>query len=282
MKTFVTRTLTATIFAAIMLVGILWNEISFFLLFSLISIFTQMEYIRISRKLDYRYSRVSPLYPISLLIANCGIVIFYSGKLIHIGSIYLSTAGPWIVLAALLSLIFTEWQSSQPGKLIRAGLSFFGLSYISLSAAMMVDLRMEKPYPGFALIPLAIILMIWINDTMAYLVGSLIGKTPFFPTISPKKTWEGTLGGALLTITCASLFGWLEKYYTLKDWVILGIIVAVLGTIGDLFESRLKRMAGIKDSGSVMPGHGGFLDRFDSLLFVIPFAWMYVRLFMWR
>ena len=116
---------------------------------------------------------------------------------------------------------------------------------------------------------------IWINDTMAYIVGSFIGKTPLSP-ISPKKTWEGTIGGAFLCMVVVTLVGYFALAMT--DYVSLLVvsgIAAVIGTLGDLLESKLKRMAGLKDSGNFMPGHGGFLDRFDSLLLATPFVWAY-------
>jgi len=130
------------------------------------------------------------------------------------------------------------------------------------------------------LIPIAIIFSIWINDTMAYIVGSLIGKTPF-SKISPKKTWEGTGGGAVLCVIVIALLGaFIPAAQTVspKDWIIIAVLCAVCGTLGDLFESKLKRMAHVKDSGSFMPGHGGFLDRFDSLLLAAPAVWIYLKL----
>ena len=132
------------------------------------------------------------------------------------------------------------------------------------------------------IIPCAIIFSIWINDTMAYIVGSLIGKTPF-SKISPKKTWEGTIGGAILCIVVIGLLGYfipVAKDIPVKHWIAIAALCAIFGTIGDLFESKLKRMADVKDSGSFMPGHGGFLDRFDSLLIATPFVWIYVHFFM--
>lgn len=150
------------------------------------------------------------------------------------------------------------------------------LVYIGLPMAFMVKLWSISPA-----IPLALILMIWMNDTMAYIVGSFIGKTPFSP-ISPKKTWEGTAGGAILTIIGAAVWA---HYATIDgirsiDWMVLAACAAVAGTVGDLLESKLKRLANIKDSGNIMPGHGGALDRFDSLLAALPFAFCYVMLFM--
>ena len=128
-------------------------------------------------------------------------------------------------------------------------------------------------------LPVVMIASIWINDTMAYLVGSVIGKTPF-SSISPKKTWEGTIGGAILAIITVSLLGYFA--FGLSDYITLIVIsatAAIAGTTGDLFESKLKRLADLKDSGNIMPGHGGFLDRFDSLLFTTPLVWVYVKLF---
>ena len=152
-----------------------------------------------------------------------------------------------------------------------------GLLYISLSWALLLDLYNRTYSPKFPeagwLLPMIIIATIWINDTMAYIVGSLIGKTPFSP-ISPKKTWEGTVGGAILAVAVISLVCvyWLEL--SLFKMILVTVTAAVMGTIGDLFESKLKRMAGVKDSGSFMPGHGGFLDRFDSLLLATPYVWL--------
>ncbi len=123
-----------------------------------------------------------------------------------------------------------------------------------------------------------VIAAIWINDTMAYLVGSFIGKTPL-TKISPKKTWEGTAGGAILAVAVAILFAWSMNLNIMHVSIVTSII-AVAGTLGDLFESKLKRMANVKDSGSFMPGHGGFLDRFDSLLFAVPAVWVYVYFFL--
>jgi len=153
--------------------------------------------------------------------------------------------------------------------------SFGGLFYISLSLLAMIFLR-KVDYS----LPIAIVLMIWMNDTMAYLVGSFIGKTPFSP-ISPKKTWEGTAGGAILTVVGAAIWGYFahNPNFRMIDWVMISVIVAVAGTAGDLLESKLKRLANVKDSGVMMPGHGGALDRFDSLLIAVPFVLGYVLLF---
>jgi phosphatidate cytidylyltransferase len=162
--------------------------------------------------------------------------------------------------------------------------SLSGLLYISLSLALLVGIRMlygvESEGRGDfgKYIALTLIFSIWINDTMAYIVGSFIGKTPL-SKISPKKTWEGTAGGAVL---CVIVMAFIGKALGLsyRDAACIAALAAITGTMGDLFESKLKRMAGVKDSGSFMPGHGGFLDRFDSLLFASVAVWIYMVIFM--
>jgi phosphatidate cytidylyltransferase len=159
--------------------------------------------------------------------------------------------------------------------------AFGGLPYISISWSLMLQLGLQSEQtmgsPGGWLYPVLLIAAIWINDTMAYIVGSLIGKTPL-SKISPKKTWEGTIGGAVLAVVVITVLAvWLLQ----ASWwqvAVISATAAVAGTLGDLLESWLKRMAGVKDSGNMMPGHGGFLDRFDSLLVATPFVWLLLRL----
>jgi phosphatidate cytidylyltransferase len=125
-------------------------------------------------------------------------------------------------------------------------------------------------------IPLLVIVSIWVNDTMAYIVGSIIGRTPL-SSVSPNKTWEGTVAGAIIAVLVVTkLFG---VWIPIKENIIfvISIVSCVAGTFGDLFESKIKRLAGVKDSGRMMPGHGGFLDRFDSILFAVPFVWLILQ-----
>jgi len=183
-------------------------------------------------------------------------------------------------------------------KLIRPGggqlLVIPALAYVIIPIILMADLgfvgtlldgsRKTAKFINegyYLLLPVLVILSIWINDTMAYIVGSLIGKTPL-SKISPKKTVEGTLGGIILAVVIMGLLGHfvplIHESLDLMHVLIIAAICGVFGTLGDLFESKLKRMAGLKDSGSFMPGHGGFLDRFDSLLLAAPAVWLYLKL----
>ncbi len=167
----------------------------------------------------------------------------------------------------------------------------YGLVYITLPILLLIacgfphinsilfQRGFERAMDYSPVLPCGIIFSIWINDTMAYIVGSLIGKTPL-SKISPKKTWEGTIGGAMLCVLTITLIGKATGYYSLKDCLIIAACCALFGTLGDLLESKLKRMAGIKDSGTFMPGHGGFLDRFDSLLIASLGVGLYYFFFM--
>ena len=219
-KTFKTRALTAIVFAITMLAGLLWNQWSFIILFTIIHFGCWYEFIKLLKKIDPANYKVK---------------------------------------------------------------SLLGLIYITLPAILMIIMRTEnvggKDGNFLKVLPCAIVFSIWINDTMAYIVGSFIGKNPL-SKISPKKTWEGTLGGIILCVVVIALIGNATGIYSLRDWIAIPLCCAVFGTFGDLLESKIKRMASVKDSGSLMPGHGGFLDRFDSLLIAIPFVFLYYFLFM--
>lgn len=160
--------------------------------------------------------------------------------------------------------------------------SLLGLLYITLPIVLIIWMRVNN-FHNFSdnylkAIPCGIVFSIWINDTMAYIVGSLIGKTTL-SSVSPKKTREGTVGGAILCVFVISIAGYLTPFYSAYVWIIISLFCAVFGTLGDLLESKLKRLAGVKDSGTLMPGHGGFLDRFDSMLVAIPFVFVFYALF---
>ena len=219
LQVFKTRALTAIVFAIVMVAGLLWNQWSFIILFTIIHFGCWYEFVKLVKKIK----------PVNFLY-------------------YLPLGLLYITLPILLML------------------------YLRFYLFMNVEDNILK------IIPCMIIFSIWINDTMAYIVGSFIGKTSF-SKISPKKTWEGTLGGAVLCVVVIALISWWLNF-NIIHFAIIAAICAVFGTLGDLLESKLKRMAQVKDSGSIMPGHGGFLDRFDSFLIATPFVWVYVYFFM--
>ncbi|RYG45210.1 MAG: phosphatidate cytidylyltransferase [Chitinophagaceae bacterium] len=289
--TFRTRALTAIVFAAVMLAGLLWNQWSFLVLFSVIHFGCWWEYFRLLEKIhkvtfDIYVKMGWMLLGYGLMLWFCGDTYRLSGYGVR-QNLFLPVSGAGFIL--LIAGIFMSKQI----KLKSFAVAALGVIYISLSWGLLIDIfcsavNVNAYDASFVItrqfIPLVIIASIWINDTMAYIVGSFIGKRPL-SSISPKKTWEGTIGGVVL---CVAVMGWLFPLIFFKGTGIsyvtligpIALIAAVTGTFGDLLESKLKRMAGVKDSGNIMPGHGGFLDRFDSLLLAIPFVWLYIRIFL--
>lgn len=288
-QTFRTRTLTAVVFAVIMLGGLLWNKWSFLVLFSIIHFGCWWEYLHLTEKI-YKTS-FHPYTKLGLMVTGYGLMLWFCSPAYHINGYGFKENISLPVSAAGFALLLFGIFQKNAIKLKAFGMALLGLVYISLSFGLMMDLydRLDihlndKVYEGNEnFIPIIIIASIWINDTMAYIVGSGIGKTPF-SKISPKKTWEGTFGGIILCVLVMA-FVYPRIFYSINDSALsisigsMALIAALFGTAGDLLESKLKRMAGVKDSGSLMPGHGGFLDRFDSILLAVPFVWMYVQLF---
>jgi len=286
LQTFKTRTLTAIVFVIVMVCGLLINYWSFFLLFSIIHFGCWYEYQKLAGKIEPAYKNISFLHAICVTIAGWGFMLWMKNDAYAIGEIKLSVIGWYLMLINLIALILSEILFSKSFNFKDLFISLFGLLYISFSCGCMINLRSEgmifSNFFGFDLgliVPLLIIASMWINDTMAYVVGSLIGKTQL-SSVSPKKTWEGTIGGVLLAVITITICGYIFFKADILQLVIISTIACMAGIFGDLFESKLKRMAGVKDSGNIMPGHGGFLDRFDSLLIATIFVWLYIKLFL--
>ena len=286
LQTFKTRTLTAILFAAVMLTGLLWNHWSFLVLFSIIHFGCWWEYFNLLEKIHsttyHRYTRFG------FMLVGYALMLWFCGPVYQINNYSLKENLSFPVsIAGFVFLVLGIFQKNKI-KLKAFGAAALGLVYISLCWGLMMGLYRQMDIhfhdtmfimpPTF--VPLVIIASVWINDTMAYIVGSLIGKRTL-SKVSPKKTWEGTVGGAILS-AALMFFLWSLLVYSFSDTLMniivgsIAIISSVAGTFGDLFESKLKRMANVKDSGSFMPGHGGFLDRFDSLLFAIPAVWLFI------
>lgn len=289
-QTFRTRALTAIVFVVVMLAGLLWNQWSFLILFSVIHFGCWWEYFRLMEKI---HTATFHIYTkLGLMLIGYGLMLWFCGPAYNIAGYGLKENFSLPVSGAGFILLITGIFQKNKVDLKSFGAAALGLLYISLSWGLMMDMYGITDIhfydtmfvlPGYTL-PIVIIASIWINDTMAYIVGSLIGKTPL-SKISPKKTWEGTIGGVLL---CIALIGFLlpivifnDSYTAISVFLaIIAAVAAVSGTFGDLLESKLKRMAGVKDSGRIMPGHGGFLDRFDSLILATPFVWLFLNFVM--
>ncbi|MBS1919979.1 MAG: phosphatidate cytidylyltransferase [Bacteroidetes bacterium] len=287
-QTFRTRSLTAAVFVVLMLAGLLWNQWSFLILFSIIHFGCWWEYVKLVEKI--RNTTFHIYFKLGLMLAGYGLMLWFCNSVYEIND-YTIRKNFFLPLSVSGFVLMGFGIFLQHKVQLKAlGAALLGMLYISLSWGLMMDHQREyfiskvdvgfQSIPGWHLIivPCAIIFSIWINDTMAYIVGSLIGRTPL-SKISPKKTVEGTLGGIILAVIVAAFIARLS-HFNVVAIVIIALISSVAGTLGDLLESKLKRMAGVKDSGHIMPGHGGFLDRFDSLLLAIPAVWMYVNFFL--
>ena len=285
-QTFKTRALSSAVFVAIMLGGLLYNHWSFLVLFSIIHFGCWVEYNKIIALIDPESESINPSQRYGFMLAGWAFMLAMTNNSLVLKHTPVNSFGMLLLLVSgiVLPLFLVVLRKNFSVKSI--GYSVLGLLYISLPWGLMIGIR-SREMMGFGsnilldtgiVIPLVLIASVWINDTMAYIVGSFIGRTPF-SKISPKKTWEGTAGGAVLCVAAVTLGGnFIFKINDVVSLAVIAAIAAVIGTIGDLMESKLKRMAGIKDSGQIMPGHGGFLDRFDSLLLATPFVWLYVVL----
>ncbi len=296
LQTFKTRTLTAIVFAVVMLLGLFINFKTYFLLFTIIHFGCWLEYQKLMGCINASYKSISPLHKFGIMLGGFGFILFMLFKNYTLNNFIYQNIG--LILLLLLGFAIPVVDVLFNKKISKKNLlqSLLGLLYISLSIGLIIDLY-EVPLHkeastttiiGNGIVGIFTIACMWVNDTMAYIVGSFIGKTPF-SKISPKKTWEGTIGGIMLCIATMGLLMSdviMPKYFssegiinTLKiHWYMIAAIAAITGTIGDLLESKLKRLANVKDSGNFMPGHGGFLDRFDSLLIATIFVWLYIKL----
>ena len=277
---FKTRTLSAIVFVVIMMAGLVINQWSFFILFTLIQLGCLNEYIQLMGKIYPEYAGLAPTHRWGLLLVGTVMMMVLAPNVLGINGISIKYIGSKILPVFLVIMVAGELYYRK-SNLQNVAISFFGLIYIPMCLSLMFQLRnfmVNTFFINWAFsIPLLLIATIWINDTMAYIVGSFIGKRPL-SSVSPNKTWEGTIAGILISVLFVSkvLGIWIpiqEKYIFL-----ISTVAAIAGTFGDLFESKLKRLAGVKDSGTMMPGHGGFLDRFDSILFAVPFVWLVLQM----
>jgi phosphatidate cytidylyltransferase len=263
-----------------MMAGLVINQWSFFILFTIIQLGCLNEYIKLMGLIYPEYHSLAPTHRWGLLLVGIVMMMVLAPNSLGINGLSIKYIGSKILPVILIIMVAGELYFRK-SNLQNVAISFFGLIYIPMCLSLMFQLRnfmVNTFFINWAFsIPLLLIATIWINDTMAYIVGSFIGKRPL-SSVSPNKTWEGTIAGIVISVLFVSkvLGIWIpiqEKYIFL-----ISTVAAISGTFGDLFESKIKRLAGVKDSGTMMPGHGGFLDRFDSILFAVPFVWLVLQI----
>lgn len=280
LKTLATRSLTAVVFVAVLLSCIFYNYLSFAALFFVVSVWGLFEFYRLAEKLGAK--------PYKIIGLTTGAFLFCLAALANVSSeiSWLSLSLFPVFLVLLFTIFIIALFDKQPNTFLNITYTITGIIYsvIPFSILLFISCLDKTNLNQLDIAPynyhyvLGIILLIWSCDVFAYLVGSLIGKHKLYERISPGKTWEGSIGATILTVGSAILISLWFHELAMVHWIVISLIVCVFGTIGDLVESMLKRQAGVKDSGKIMPGHGGILDRFDSLLFVAPFVYCYLNL----
>lgn len=276
MKNFIVRTITAVFFVAAIVSCFLRPE-AMILLFGLVTGMTIWEFTGlVNEREDVNVNQmISTVAGVYLFLAMAG---YNSG---------LTPAAVFIpYLVTLIYLMVAELYLKQPDPVNDWAYTMMSQLYIALPFSLLSVLAFQSDDTGIHYtwtVPLSVFIFLWINDTGAYLCGSLFGKHKLFPRISPGKSWEGSIGGGILVILVAVLVWYLSEQYgenplglSAIEWAGLGLTVVIFGTWGDLVESLFKRTLGIKDSGHILPGHGGMLDRFDSSLMAIPAAVVYL------
>jgi phosphatidate cytidylyltransferase len=261
------RIITGVLGAAAIITAISLSSWGYFVIFLLLCYFTLMEFYRLAT-----FDSVTPSKPIGVVT---GLLIFVLTFLQQRGEI--SQSFYFVIFPFIATVFIAKLYTTEKKPFTNIAFTFLGLLYIAIPLALLNFAVFENGNYHFEII-LGSLLILWAADTGAYFAGTYLGKHKLFQRISPKKTWEGFFGGALLALIFAYGMSRYFDYLSLYHWLIVGVIIIVCGAFGDLVESLLKRSIAIKDSGNVLPGHGGFLDRFDGLLISSPFLVAFLEL----
>ena len=274
MKNFIVRTITGVIFVAAIVISFL-NPLAMVFLFALVTGMTIWEFCglvndREGVQVNRFISTVAGVYLFLAMAGHC------SGR-VDSDTVFI----PYLI--TIIYLMVAELYLKAKDPINNWAYTMLPQMYIALPFSMLNVLAFPQAGAYSFVLPLSVFVFLWMNDSGAYLCGSLLGRHKLFPRVSPGKSWEGSIGGGILVVGVAVLIWYLLEMYfpgeskmNALHWAGLGITVAVFGTWGDLVESLFKRTLGIKDSGNVLPGHGGMLDRFDSSLLAIPAAVVYL------
>ncbi len=269
---FIQRALTGSLFVAVLVGCILYSSFTFGILFIIISALSIREFGQLMNQTEgvCMNKSITMLGGAYLFLSIMAFCMNLTDSKVFI---------PYVVL--ILYLFISQLYLKKENPLLNWAYSMMSQLYIALPFAMLnvVAFHNDPAYSSGSynpVFPLSIFVFIWLNDTGAYCIGSLIGKHRLFERISPKKSWEGSIGGGVVTIACSFIFAHFFPVMSMVEWAGLALTVVVFGTWGDLTESLMKRQLHIKDSGMILPGHGGMLDRFDSALMAIPAAAAYL------
>ena len=262
MKDLPLRLLSGLVFVAVIMGSVLYSKESFFVVFFIIMLFCLYEFKKL---IQLRYNWI---YLVATLIYV---------RFINLPALHSNYFQFFLIIALFIPFIYQLFKPKVSITSSQLGHFFLAMMYTVLPFVFLTRIPfIQNEYHPTILI--GIFILIWMSDSFAYLVGSAIGKTKLYEKISPKKTIEGALGG--LVAACIAAY-FISKYFTqitTTSWIIIALIVVVFGILGDLIESKFKREAKVKDSSNFIPGHGGFLDRLDSIIFAAPFVYVYLHL----
>lgn len=265
---FTQRAITGGLFVTAVAAATLWNQWSFFVLLFAIQFLCLLEF----------YELVLPdkSWIEKYLGIITGSIVLIMFALIF--STHLSLAWYYHLIPIFLLLFIIKLYENTHHEFSTLAFQILGMVYITMPMVMLAKIGYLNSLDYSAGLPMGFFILLWTSDTGAYLAGRTFGKHKLFERVSPKKTWEGSAGGLVLTIAIAVLLSKFELFdaIDLIDWIVTAILIVVFGTYGDLFESLLKRNLHIKDSGTILPGHGGALDRFDGLFLAVPAVFFYL------
>lgn len=274
MHKFLVRAASGIIYAAVIVLAIIygqWTVLALALVFAAIGV-CELNHLALGFS-----KQLLPVYGISVIQVMLFISVFAFTPFISQTWVYILT-GLFVILLWPYNALLKRARKTDSQEYAESGANkapIYGLGYLGIPMALMV----VCPLPRLALL---VFVLLWINDSGAYIVGSLTGRNKLCPSISPNKTWEGFIGGCVLTMVgallldsyCDSFFGMI--HIPLWIWIAIGAITCIFGTLGDLLESKIKRFYGVKDSGHWIPGHGGILDRIDSFLLAYPLVFLFL------
>ncbi|MDB4495338.1 phosphatidate cytidylyltransferase [Flavobacteriaceae bacterium] len=263
MRELIRRLLTGGVYVFILLAAVFLNSDAFDFLFMAFGLACIYEYKRITKLRGY--------YLFMAYLALWWLFIYLIQNKFTIALLLGATIGINIFLLTYLL-------SKKKQKLPKSMTFISGVFYIGGGCIFLTLIPYTTPEFAKMLIT-GIFLIIWMNDSFAYLIGKQFGKNKLYPSVSPKKTFEGAIGGLVFGLLAAVLIAQIDPLLSLYQWLLLATVVVITGNLGDLLESKFKRVAGVKDSGAILPGHGGMLDRLDSLIFAAPFAYLLIIIF---
>lgn len=268
MSNLIQRTVTGIVFLIVLVGAIIWGPVSFFIIFTALTGLCTYEFYLMSRR-----SGITPQVSSGIISGIMIFVLSYFAARKIIGYEYFGLA---VLFFSIIYIIEIYRKKKKP--LLNLAVTLIGILYVAGPFALANFMVFDKSGTYDFSLLLGIFILTWTNDTLAYVFGISFGKHKLLKRVSPKKSWEGFIGGFIFTLGASFVLSNVFPSYPLVDWIIFGIIASVVGTLGDLAESLIKRNMEVKDSGQMLPGHGGVLDRFDSIIFILPVIFAYLLL----